>query len=105
MADVATAEPSADLTIEQEAEQLLTDADPDQVEEVKAAAVKTLLDELVDIVEYLKPVSAKNKRRIRIYLLLAELEVPIKDVAAYIGVTSESVRQALLKARRGRDGK
>lgn len=77
--------------------------DPDDTAARKAVQGQ-LLDELLDIVEYMKPVDAKNKRRIRLYLLLAELGVPNKDIAGYLGVTAESVRQALLKARRGRDG-
>lgn len=99
MADVDTATPTADTpTPEQEVTQLLVDVD-------RETARRKLLDELLDIVEYMKPVDAKNKRRIRLYLMLAgPLEVTNKEIADYLGVTAESVRQALLKARRGRDG-
>jgi len=96
-----TEEETTPPTVEEELAQLLPDPSDAAA---KTAVVTRLLDETLDIVEYMKPVDLKNKRRIRLYLLLAGLGVPNKDIADYLGVTAESVRQALLKARRGRDG-
>ena len=87
------------LTVEEELDQLRA-ANSGDDEAIKAL----LLDEVQEIVEYLRPVDQKNRRRIRAYLLLRALNVPAKDIADYVGVTAESVRQVLLKARRGRDG-
>lgn len=101
MADVDTATPTADNpTPEQEVTALLANVD-------EATARTALLDELLDIVEYMKPVDAKNKRRIRLYQMLVAppFGMSNKEIADYLGVTAESVRQALLKARRGRDGR
>ena len=103
MADVDTTN-EAPLSIEEELDRLLPDPDAEGFDEAKKALTTRLLDECLDIVEYMRPVDQKNKRRIRLYLLLASLGVANKDIAGYLGVTAESVRQALLKARRGRDG-
>lgn len=93
------AEEPAALTVEDELQGILDQNSGDQ-----AAVRDLLLEEALEIVEYLRPVDDKNRRRIRLYLLLRELDVPIKDVADYLKVSEPSVRQALLKARRGRDG-
>jgi DNA-directed RNA polymerase sigma subunit (sigma70/sigma32) len=100
MADVDQAPPTTEpsSTPAEELARLLADG-------IEPADLRQqMLDELQDIVEYMKPANAKNKRRIRLYLLLSELGVSNKEIAEYLGVTAESVRQALLKARRGRDG-
>lgn len=96
MAAVDTDAPTP--TPEQELEQLRAGGLTDEQLQAK------MLDELLDIVEYMRPVDDKNKRRIRLYLLLNAMGVSNKAIAEYVGVTAESVRQALLKARRGRDG-
>lgn len=97
--ETATPEAKPDPTVEEELAAILgqNSGDRDAVRDL-------LLEETLGIVEYLRPVEDKNRRRIRLYLLLRELGVPIKDVADYLGVSEPSVRQALLKARRGRDG-
>jgi hypothetical protein len=102
--------PAADYTAEQLAElaELFPNTSPDGSDSLDlsdpGAVVRRLLDDARAIVEYMKPVDEKNKRRIRLYLLLNSLGVPNGDVAKHLDVTPESVRQVLFKARRGRDG-